>query len=78
MHLSREYHYQYSRYADDLTFSFESSYWFYRHFYSDRKLRIPNKIRVAITEFHGNKSFEINENKSFYDRVENVGVRVTP
>lgn len=66
MHLSREYHYQYSRYADDLTFSFESSYWFYRHFYSDRKLRIPNKIRVAITEFHGNKSFEINENKSFY------------
>lgn len=26
MHLSREYRYQYSRYADDLTFSFNSSY----------------------------------------------------
>ena len=66
MHLSREYRYQYSRYADDLTFSFKSSYFFYRNFYSGGKLRLPNKLRNAITNFHGTESFELNEDKSFY------------
>lgn len=66
MHLSHEYHYQYSRYADDLTFSFRSSFFFYRHFYSGGKLRLPNKLRNAITNFHGIASFELNEDKSFY------------
>lgn len=66
MHLSHEYHYQYTRYADDLTFSFKSSFYFYRHFCSEEKLRLPNKIRNAITDFHGTESFEINEDKSFY------------
>lgn len=66
MHLSREYRYQYSRYADDLTFSFNSSYFFYRNFYSGGKLRLPNKLRNAITNFHGTESFELNEDKSFY------------
>lgn len=66
MHLSREYRYQYSRYADDLTFSFNSSYFFYRNFYSGGKLRLPNKLRNAITNFHGIESFELNEDKSFY------------
>lgn len=66
MHLSHEYHYQYTRYADDLTFSFNSSFYFYRHFCSDEKLRLPNKLRNAITDFHGTESFKINENKSFY------------
>lgn len=66
MHLSHEYHYQYSRYADDLTFSFKSSFFFYRHFYSGGKLRLPNKLRNAITNFRGAVSFELNEDKTFY------------
>lgn len=66
MHLSHDYHYQYTRYADDLTFSFNSFYFFYRHFYSGGKLRLPYKLRGAITDFHGTKSFELNEDKSFY------------
>lgn len=66
MHLSHEYHYQYTRYADDLTFSFKSSFYFYRHFCSEEKLRLPSKLRNAITDFRGTESFEINEEKSFY------------
>lgn len=66
MHLSHEYHYQFSRYADDLTFSFKSSFFFYRHFFSGGKLRLPNKVRSAITDFRSAKSFELNEDKTFY------------
>ncbi len=30
-------------------------------FYSGGKLRLPNKLRNAITNFHGTESFELNE-----------------
>ncbi len=66
MHLSHEYHYQYTRYADDLTFSFKSSFVFLSTLLLRGKLKVAQQNTNVITDFHGTESFEINEDKSFY------------
>lgn len=56
----------YTRYADDIVFSFGNKITFKKLFFKDGKFLIPDNLRAIIETYKGKKSFEINEEKVRY------------